>query len=50
MKNQLGTFCFLEPHDSSASKPQVQKIYGLKLQNYKIKFSGNAVATVNGSL
>lgn len=35
---------------SSNAKPQVQKIYGLTLQNRKIKFSGNAVATVDGSL
>lgn len=43
-------FSPLEPHGSFNSKPQVQKIYGLKLQNYKIKFPANAVATGDGSL
>lgn len=50
VKNQLGTFFSLEPHGSSNSKPDVPKIYGLQLQNYKIKFSGKAVATGDGSL
>lgn len=49
-KINLALLSFLELHGSSNSKPQVQKIYGLKLQDYEIKFSWNAVATVNGSL
>lgn len=51
VKNKVSTFFVpLEPHGSSNSKPQVQKIYGLKLQNYKIKFSGNVARTGDGPL